>query len=203
MKTKLVFALGIPSDFNDNGVYVFGKDGGLPWSKHKKDMETFKHETMYTLCLMGSKTFSSLPFALPERVNIVLGNSDCIRAKNGDRPDMMYDTLEKALEDAEDWYFGEIIDQDRWLSVIGGLGLITEFLENHRVDEIIISYIPMVQTLAEIDADIVIKEDDLLYMLRTRQAACFATEEYYDASKLNCPKTLRIMKYEVKNEAVS
>jgi dihydrofolate reductase len=54
----------------DNG--VIGRDGGLPW-RLAEDMRRFKALTMGKPCIMGRKTWDSLPRKpLPGRTNIVL-----------------------------------------------------------------------------------------------------------------------------------
>jgi len=55
----------------DNAI---GKDNGIPW-EIKEDFEHFKNKTMGFPCIMGDKTFESLPEnarPLPGRENIVL-----------------------------------------------------------------------------------------------------------------------------------
>ena len=57
------------------------KNGGigyknkLPWPSLKKDMEKFKSLTSNNICIMGSKTWNSLPKKpLPNRINVVLSS---------------------------------------------------------------------------------------------------------------------------------
>lgn len=50
---------------------VIGRDGDLPW-RLSSDLINFKTVTMGKPCLMGRKTWESLPFALPGRPNLVL-----------------------------------------------------------------------------------------------------------------------------------
>lgn len=54
---------------------VIGKDNKLPWSI-KEDMAHFKQLTKGYPCIMGRKTWESLPKKpLPERLNIVISSS--------------------------------------------------------------------------------------------------------------------------------
>lgn len=48
-----------------------GKDNQLLWNI-PEDLRRFKRITMGAPIIMGQKTFESLPFALPQRLNIVL-----------------------------------------------------------------------------------------------------------------------------------
>ena len=50
---------------------VIGVDGDLPW-RLRSDLQHFKRVTMGKPCLMGRKTWESLPFPLPGRPNLVL-----------------------------------------------------------------------------------------------------------------------------------
>jgi len=50
---------------------VIGRDGDLPW-RLRSDLQHFKRVTMGKPCLMGRKTWESLPFPLPGRPNLVL-----------------------------------------------------------------------------------------------------------------------------------
>lgn len=51
--------------------YVIGRDGDLPW-RLRSDLQHFKRVTLGKPCLMGRKTWESLPFPLPGRPNLVL-----------------------------------------------------------------------------------------------------------------------------------
>jgi dihydrofolate reductase len=58
----------------DNG--VIGRDGGLPW-RLAEDMRRFKALTLGKPCIMGRKTWDSLPRKpLPGRTNIVLSRGN-------------------------------------------------------------------------------------------------------------------------------
>lgn len=50
---------------------VIGRDGDLPW-RLPSDLKHFKRVTLGKPCLMGRKTWESLPFPLPGRPNLVL-----------------------------------------------------------------------------------------------------------------------------------
>ena len=54
---------------------VIGKDNVMPWSL-KEDMQRFKNLTMGWPCIMGRKTWESLPKKpLPGRLNIVISST--------------------------------------------------------------------------------------------------------------------------------
>lgn len=65
---KLIFASG------ENG--EFGTPTGMPWPRHKQDMQEFKRLTKNNLVVMGNETFRTLGSKpLPERANLILTNS--------------------------------------------------------------------------------------------------------------------------------
>ncbi len=59
---------------------VIGRDGDLPW-RLPSDLKHFKRVTLGKPCLMGRKTWESLPFPLQGRPNLVL-----TRDQNYDAP---------------------------------------------------------------------------------------------------------------------
>jgi len=58
---------------------VIGREGDLPW-RLPSDLKHFKAVTMGKPCLMGRKTWESLPFALPGRPNLVLTRDQTYKA---------------------------------------------------------------------------------------------------------------------------
>lgn len=67
MKSKPKFTFILAMDENN----LIGKDNGLPW-KLSADLKYFKQKTLNKPIIMGRKTCDSLPFALPNRRNIVI-----------------------------------------------------------------------------------------------------------------------------------
>lgn len=131
---KAVFALGVPSDFHKHGLFAFGKDNDLPWKKVPQDFALFREKTMGCVCVMGAKTFQSLPAKLPGRINIVIGDSsrEC-RNQRGETPDMM-------LDHRTDWMLtigSEYPTKD--IAIIGGLNFILDNL--YRCDEVHINFL--------------------------------------------------------------
>ncbi len=59
---------------------VIGRDGDLPW-RLPSDLKHFKNVTLGKPCLMGRKTWESLPFPLPGRPNLVLTRNKTYAAK--------------------------------------------------------------------------------------------------------------------------
>lgn len=55
----------------DGGI---GKNNRLPWNK-PQDLKRFKEITDGSIIVMGSSTWQSLPFKLPNRINVVLGSN--------------------------------------------------------------------------------------------------------------------------------
>jgi dihydrofolate reductase len=54
---------------------VIGKGNGLPWPRLPGDLPRFRRLTMGKPCIMGRKTFESLPKVLDDRMNIVVSRS--------------------------------------------------------------------------------------------------------------------------------
>ena len=50
---------------------VIGVDNDLPW-RLPKDLKWFKEKTLHRHVIHGRKSFESLPFPLPKRINIVV-----------------------------------------------------------------------------------------------------------------------------------
>lgn len=59
---------------------VIGREGDLPW-RLPSDLKHFKRVTLGKPCLMGRKTWESLPFPLPGRPNLVLTRNAEYQAK--------------------------------------------------------------------------------------------------------------------------
>jgi dihydrofolate reductase len=73
---------------------VIGKDNALPWSL-KADMVHFRELTMGCPCIMGRKTWESLPKRpLPGRLNIVISRSMSAEAVPGA---VVFSSLEAAV----------------------------------------------------------------------------------------------------------
>ena len=76
---KRINTLAVPSVVlvvarGSNG--VIGRDGDLPW-RLRSDLQRFKAITMGKPCIMGRKTWESLPLKpLPGRLNIVLSRDE-------------------------------------------------------------------------------------------------------------------------------
>ncbi|HTT97810.1 MAG TPA: dihydrofolate reductase [Rhizomicrobium sp.] len=86
--TSLVVAMA------DNG--VIGKDGALPW-RIPEDMRHFKALTIGKPCIMGRKTWDSLPKKpLPGRENIVVTRDRAFRAEGA----VVFHSLEDAFAHA-------------------------------------------------------------------------------------------------------
>jgi len=99
---------------------VIGREGDLPW-RLRSDLQRFKAITIGKPCIMGRKTWESLPLRpLPGRLNIVLtrdeGYGDNGEAKGALVCRSLDEAFEIAREQAEDDGADEVC-------VIGGAGL--------------------------------------------------------------------------------
>ncbi|RZJ38299.1 MAG: dihydrofolate reductase, partial [Brevundimonas sp.] len=95
---------------------VIGQDGDLPW-RLRSDLQRFKAITIGKPCLMGRKTWESLPLRpLPGRLNIVLSRDLSFEAKGAVVVTNLDEALEMAREQAGDDGAAEVC-------VIGGTAL--------------------------------------------------------------------------------
>jgi len=62
---------------------IIGFEGDLPW-RLPSDLKHFKSVTLGKPCLMGRKTWESLPFPLPGRPNLVLTRNPNYEAKGAE-----------------------------------------------------------------------------------------------------------------------
>ncbi|MGY9107832.1 MAG: dihydrofolate reductase [Alphaproteobacteria bacterium] len=96
---------------------VIGKDGALPW-RIREDMARFKRLTMGHPCIMGRKTWDSIPKKpLPGRTNIVVTRNDALTAEGA----LVASSFEAALEFAMEENPTEIM-------IIGGAAIYAEAL---------------------------------------------------------------------------
>lgn len=76
---------------------VIGKDGDLPW-RLPSDLKYFKQVTLGKPCIMGRKTWESLPFPLPGRPNLVLTRNSEFSAKGAEVFMNMAEMVGRAFE---------------------------------------------------------------------------------------------------------
>lgn len=103
---------------------VIGRAGGLPWHL-RSDLQRFKAITVGKPCLMGRKTWDSLPLKpLPGRLNIVLtrdeGWGEDGEAKTALGQALICRTLDEAIEIAREQAEEDGVDE---VCIIGGAGL--------------------------------------------------------------------------------
>jgi dihydrofolate reductase len=100
---------------------VIGRDGDLPW-RLRSDLQRFKAITLGKPCIMGRKTWESLPLKpLPGRLNLVLSRDESFTARGAVVCTTLDEAVEIARETAEDDGVGEIC-------VIGGVALFEKAL---------------------------------------------------------------------------
>lgn len=104
---------------------VIGRDGELPW-RLRSDLQRFKAITIGKPCIMGRKTWESLPLKpLPGRLNLVLSRDLSFEAKGAVVVTGLDEALSMAREHAADDGVTEIC-------VIGGAGLFEAALSRAR-----------------------------------------------------------------------
>lgn len=119
---------------------VIGRDGDLPW-RLGSDLKHFKRVTLGKPCLMGRKTWESLPFPLPGRPNLVLTRNPDYRAQGAEVFDDVNVMIGRGAELAGASGAQEVM-------IIGGAQLYQTCLpELHRIYETIVD--------AEIEGDAV------------------------------------------------
>ena len=95
---------------------VIGRDGDLPW-RLRSDLKRFKALTLGKPCIMGRRTWDSLPLKpLPGRLNLVLSRDESFEARGAVVCTTLDEAVEIARETAEEDGVGEVC-------VIGGAGL--------------------------------------------------------------------------------
>lgn len=95
---------------------VIGRDGDLPW-RLRSDLQRFKAITLGKPCIMGRKTWESLPLKpLPGRLNLVLSKDESFDPK-GAVPVTRFD---EAIEIAREQAVEDGVDE---VCVIGGVAL--------------------------------------------------------------------------------
>ena len=95
---------------------VIGRDGGLPW-RLRSDLQRFKAVTMGKPCIMGRKTWESLPLKpLPGRLNLVLSKDESFEARGA----LVCTTLDEAVEIARETAEEDGVDE---VCIIGGTAL--------------------------------------------------------------------------------
>lgn len=95
---------------------VIGRDGDLPW-RLRSDLQRFKAITVGKPCIMGRKTWDSLPLKpLPGRLNLVLSKDESFEARGA----VVCLTLDEAVEIGREQAEDDGVDE---VCVIGGAGL--------------------------------------------------------------------------------
>ena len=121
---------------------VIGRDGDLPW-RLPSDLKFFKRTTMGKPCVMGRRTWESLPFPLPGRANLVLTRQRVYQAECAEVFGDYREMMAAAHEDAGATGADEIM-------VIGGAGLYARALPDaHRVY--------LTEVLADVEGDTVME----------------------------------------------
>lgn len=96
---------------------VIGRDGDLPW-RLRSDLQRFKAVTMGKPCIMGRKTWESLPLRpLPGRLNIVLTKDESYAEAGLAKGAVVCSTLDEALSIAREQASEDGVDE---ICVIGG-----------------------------------------------------------------------------------
>ena len=100
---------------------VIGRDGDLPW-RLRSDLQRFKALTLGKPCIMGRRTWDSLPLKpLPGRLNLVLTRDESFEARGAVVCTTLDEAVEIARETAEEDGVGEVC-------VIGGVALFEKAL---------------------------------------------------------------------------
>jgi len=124
---------------------VIGREGDLPW-RLPSDLKHFKRVTLGKPCLMGRKTWESLPFPLPGRPNLVLTRNADYVAKGAQVFSDMHTMIGEGYELAGTAGVDEIM-------LIGGAQLYETLLP--RCDRLYITKVD-----AEVEGDAVFPEID-------------------------------------------
>lgn len=108
---------------------VIGREGDLPW-RLRSDLQRFKAVTMGKPCIMGRKTWESLPLKpLPGRLNVVLTRDESYEAEGMAKGALVCGTLDEALSIAREHAAEDEVDE---VCVIGGAALFEAVLPRAR-----------------------------------------------------------------------
>lgn len=108
---------------------VIGRDGDLPW-RLRSDLQRFKAVTMGKPCIMGRKTWESLPLRpLPGRLNIVLTKDESYAEAGLAKGAVVCSTLDEGLSIAREQAADDGVDE---VCVIGGTAIFAAALPRAR-----------------------------------------------------------------------
>ena len=108
---------------------VIGRDGDLPW-RLRSDLQRFKAITVGKPCLMGRKTWESLPLKpLPGRLNLVLTKDESYEADGMAKGALVCSTLDEAIEIGRETAEEDGVEE---ICVIGGTALFAAALPRAR-----------------------------------------------------------------------
>ena len=108
---------------------VIGRDGDLPW-RLRSDLQRFKAITIGKPCIMGRKTWESLPLRpLPGRLNVVLTRDEGWGEDGQAKGALVCRTLDEAIEIARETAQDDGVDK---ICIIGGAGLFEAALPRAR-----------------------------------------------------------------------
>jgi dihydrofolate reductase len=99
---------------------VIGRDGDLPW-RLRSDLQRFKAITIGKPCIMGRKTWESLPLRpLPGRLNVVITRDEGYGEDGQAKGALVCTSLDEAIEIAREQADEDGVDE---VCVIGGAAL--------------------------------------------------------------------------------
>lgn len=99
---------------------VIGNKGDLPW-RLRSDLQRFKAITVGKPCLMGRKTWESLPLKpLPGRLNIVLTRDESYESDGMSKGALVCATLDEAIEIGRETAEDDGVEE---ICIIGGTAL--------------------------------------------------------------------------------
>lgn len=129
---------------------IIGVDGGIPW-KIKEDINHFMQTTMGNVCIMGRKTWESIPQKyqpLSNRANVILTRDvDKYVDQHPELESMeetyIFDDLMIAIETMEFQY------PDKDIFIMGGGEIYQQAIDNKIVREMIVSEIKGYEDISE------------------------------------------------------
>lgn len=99
---------------------VIGRDGELPW-RLRSDLQRFKAVTIGKPCIMGRKTWESLPLRpLPGRLNVVLTKDESYHESSAAKGCVVVTSMAEALSMAREQAMEDGVDE---VCIIGGAAI--------------------------------------------------------------------------------
>lgn len=172
-----------------------GYKNDLLFKKLDGDMAHFKQQTFDTVCLMGRKTWDSLPFKLPNRINAVISRypsevESKIYKDEIQHPDIFISHRDpiKTLRE---------IYPDKDISIIGGSSIYNQFMNKIYIQEVWITRVHATCTadcwFPEIDKELFFLKEQFEHSADSRNEFSFTIEHWVNKKYHSNPNEYKML----------